>query len=263
MNVISERYNLAVNFSDFDGDYFLARNATKKQRETMHELDRKWVTKILSTSRFSQHSSLLDIGCSDGKFLEPFHQKGFRICGIEPNQVQANKASDAGTKIVTKPSEVEDLGVVVIRGTLHHLPDFEETICQIFEAFNNSSSGDDKFLFVLAEPNADSRIFQRFGKLPALEESAGFSSNYRVYSAERLKQYFEMKGAEVALAYPYMNTPYSNLPLDILKYTSMMLFGRYIKVPWFGNMFNMGVRFEGGKTFNAIEKRDRQDFYKI
>jgi SAM-dependent methyltransferase len=235
-----------MNFKDFDDAYFLARIPTNKQRETMHELDRKWITQNLLTSKFSHQSSLLDIGCSDGKFLEPYHQRGYRICGIEPNRLQAKKASDAGTEIITEPSEVSDLGAVIIRGTLHHLPDFEETMHQIFEAFNKSTSDDDKFIFVLAEPNADSRIFQRFGKLPALEENPNFSSNYRVHSAERLQQYFEMYGAEVVLAYPYINTPYSNLPLDFLKYISMMYLGRYIKVPWFGNMFNMSVRFEGG-----------------
>lgn len=243
-----------MNLKNFDDNYHLARISTTRQRETMHKLDRKWIAKNLLTSKFSQKSSFLDIGCSDGNFLRPFHQKGFRICGIEPNKMQANKAAGAGIEIVTKPSEVSDLGAVVIRGTLHHLPDFEEVIHQVFESFNNSTSGDDKFIFVLAEPNADSRIFQRFGRLPALEEKLDFTSNYRVHSAERLKQYFELYGAEVVLAYPYINTPYSNLPLDFLKHSSMMLLGHYIKVPWFRNMFNMAVRFESGHhlQFNRL-----------
>lgn len=240
-----------MNTNDFDNYYFFARKQTEAKRKKMHDRDRKWILQNLTESNFSYGSAILDIGCSDGNLLKPLKRMGYEIYGIEPNLDQANSAAQSGIKIVEKPSDVPNLGAVVIRGTLHHIPDADKLLRSIIAAFRKPTVVSGNWLFILAEPNADSKIFKRFHRLPALEESPDFSSNYKVHSATFLKSYLEISGAKVSLIYPYIKTPYSCFPLDILKYSWMLLTGRYIRVPWFGNMFNLSAHFHSPNFFTS------------
>lgn len=230
-----------MQFQDFNDEYFNAREKDMYQRFLMHELDRRFIRKLISEDFLGEKSILLDIGCSDGTFVYPFIQNGWEVYGIEPNIAQQKLAIAKGVKIVEHVSEIPQLDLVVIRGTLHHLPDWEASLDEIFTKFQISPIKKSKWLFILAEPNADSWIFQKFGKLPAVEENPQFGSNYRIFSSQELNEYFVKSGAVVHVQYPYLKTPYRKFWRDLLKVSRMFFLKRYERTPWFGNMFNMAV----------------------
>jgi SAM-dependent methyltransferase len=220
---------------DFDNEYFAHREKDLLNRLKMHALDRKWVRKLIG--EYGGKPILLDIGCSDGSFAADFSRDGFRIFGIEPNVFQANLASQKGIQIVDTFEEIPHLDVVIIRGTLHHLPNYRIVLESVFTLFEKSPGQSDKWIFILAEPNSESQTFRRFQKLPAIEQSQNFQSNYKIFGARELKEYFQLKG-EVHLDYPYLRTPYRKLWRDSLQTIS----SNYLGTPWFRNQFNLGVR---------------------
>ena len=230
-----------MQFEDFNDHYFDARVNDMRERHLMHELDREYISRRVTKSVSVKKSTLLDIGCADGAFVEPFILQGHEVYGIEPNEAQRNLARAKGVKIVESISEVPGLDLVIIRGTLHHLPDWRASVDEIFEKFQIDLNKNTKWLFILAEPNSSSWIYQKFGRLPAVEEDSQFKSNYKIFSAGELREYFVNRGAFIHVQFPYLKTPYQHFWRDLIKVSRMLVLRRYERTPWFGNMFNMAV----------------------
>lgn len=232
-----------MNTIDFDESYFEARKRSDAQRMTMHDIDRKWVMSFINSAKpVAQQSkrAFLDIGCSDGRFL-----KGFGFAegnwGIEPNASQSEMARDNGLKMVDSASEVPRLDTVILRGVLHHLPDYRETISKIIHAFTNSQSSNTKFLFLLANPNAGSLMYKKFGRLPALESGTNFNSVYKVHGAKEIMGELNLNGFIGHLHYPYLLTPYSHPIQDFSSIIKSVTLRRYIPSPFPRNMFNLAL----------------------
>ena len=201
-----------MNSDDFGDSYFAARVATDAARMRMHELDRLWILRhinFIAPTSGKSHRTYLDIGCADGRFL-----KGFNFSegtwGIEPNARQQDLARSNGLQIANSISDVPNLDSVIMRGVLHHLPDYKETIGQIIESFKHSDSPNKKFLFLLANPNAHSFFYRKFGRLPALEFGKDFDSIHKVHAAKDIMNELKSFGFIGRIQYPYLHTPYSS-----------------------------------------------------
>jgi hypothetical protein len=231
---------------DFDDFYFEARIKTEVARLKMHEIDRRFVrtqlNRIQAKVKISDRA-VLDVGCADGKFLRGFKMNG-NSWGIEPNKGQQKSANANGLQIVSKVSQVPGLDTVILRGVLHHLPDYRNTIHEISEAFVNSSSKNRKVLFLLANPNADSIIYRSFQRLPALEFGQGFNSVYKVHSAKGIVTELESLGFNCGIRYPYLNTPYSCVSKDFYRFATSIASRKYIETPFPRNMFNLVATFQ-------------------
>jgi SAM-dependent methyltransferase len=229
---------------DFDADYFEARQKDSIRRHKMHELDRKLILRKLG-SKGKTRLKLLDIGCANGEFSKPFLLKGWEIFGIEINQEQAEIAGKSGIRILKSIENPPNFDVVLIRGTLHHIPDATSLLESITRNFR-LGDGATKHLFILAEPNSESMIYRNFQKLPAIEDSDRFSSNYQIYGAKKLKKYLNLLGYDATLSYPYFKTPYRTFVKDCCRALQMVLTNQYISTPWFRNMFNITCVYREG-----------------
>ena len=212
----------------------------------MHEIDREWILSQLNSTEPCESKltrTFLDIGCSDGLFLKGFNLGG-GIWGIEPNISQQKIARTNGVQIVNNIADVPNLDTVILRGVLHHLPDYEDIIAQICTVFSNSNSSNKKYLFLIANPNAESLVFKKFGRLPALEFGASFASVYKVHGAKSTLLELESKGFSGYLQYPYLNTPYSHPVRDFSLVLKSFMTGRYISSPFPRNMFNLVAKFD-------------------
>ena len=88
---------------DFGDSYFEKRIKTQKQRLDMHRLDFNWVQARLR--EIGHHrAKILDIGCSDGAFLNQFSKDQFELFGIEPNEQEAKKSKKLGIQILDTQS---------------------------------------------------------------------------------------------------------------------------------------------------------------
>jgi hypothetical protein len=226
---------------DFDDSYFVARLSSEASRMKMHELDRRWMLRQIDSIERKDNKSprvLLDIGCADGRFLKGFNLDG-GIWGIEPNARQKKLAKANGLQITNSISKVPNLDSVILRGVLHHLPNYTETFGQILEALVQSKSVNKKLLFLLANPNAESFFYQKFGRLPALEFGTRFESVYKVHCANEVLRELNLLGFKGRIRYPYLRTPYSSPLKDLRTFTQSIVVGEYIPTPFPRNMFNL------------------------
>jgi hypothetical protein len=136
-------------------------------------------------------------------------------------------------------SEVTDLDSVILRGVLHHLPDYKETFGKIIEAFLNSKSLNSKLLFLLANPNSDSIIYRKFERLPALEFGTGFDSVYKVHAANEILRELNLLGFKGRVYYPYLQTPYSSPLEDFKTFIKSIATEKFIPTPFPRNIFNL------------------------
>lgn len=208
----------------------------------MHQLDFDWVRKKLGKMPHAKYK-ILDIGCSDGSFLNQFPRHEFELFGIEPNKTEAMKSTALGIRILDSCDDYSDFDVVVIRGTLHHLPNSQEFLNQLLLSFSVPNLVGDKYFFALANPNSEALVYRKFKKLPALEKQLTFSSLYKVWGAKELKKSLEEKGALVKLSYPYFDTPYRNLVTDLTKFSISVIWNTYKDFAFPRNMFNLSAIF--------------------
>lgn len=230
-----------MNSSDFDDSYFAARVSSDAMRMRMHEIDRSWLLRQIYSIEPKGNKAprtYLDIGCADGRFLCGFHLEG-GIWGIEPNARQQEIAKENGLQVTDTISKVENLDSVILRGVLHHLPDYKDTFGQITEAFLHSKSLNRKFLFLLANPNSNSILYRKFGRLPALEFGSNFDSVYKFHAAEEVLCELNSLGFKGRIQYPYIRTPYSRPFKDLKAFTQSIAVGKYIPTPFPRNMFNL------------------------
>ena len=167
--------------NDFNQAYFDQRKSDIQRREKMHVLDRKFIERHVSKN-LSLPVSVLDIGCEDGSFSKPFLSHGWKVFGIEINSEIAKLAKANGINILTKIDLDQKFDIVIIRGALHHLSEHERILQSIQSNFNRFESSI-KWLFILAEPNAESFIYCKFNKLPAINDDYKFNSNHKIHGA--------------------------------------------------------------------------------
>ena len=227
---------------DFGDAYFVKRIKTKKQRMEMHRLDFNWVRARLREIGHNR-AKILDVGCSDGAFLNQFPKDQFELFGIESNEQEAKKSKRLGIQILDTQSTFKNFDIVIIRGTLHHLPNSQEFIDQLSLSFSNSNSDIGKFFFALANPNSESLLYRKFGTLPALEKEATFDSLFKVWGGKELANLLERKGAQVDLSYPYFRTPYRNLFTDPINVLFSLTSNTYRDAAFPKNMFNLAAKF--------------------
>jgi hypothetical protein len=228
--------------SDFDDAYFAKRVFTQKQRTEMHRLDYRWIRAKLGKNGHKRFS-ILDIGCSDGSFLSQFPTSEFELFGIEPNKREAEKCKEKAIIILEALSSYKDFDIVIIRGTLHHLPDSQGFIKTLCLSFSESSTSSNKFFFALANPNCESLLYRKFSMLPALEKEPTFDSLFKVWGGKELANLLESNGAQVDLSYPYFRTPYKNLLSDPANVLISLMSKTYRDVAFPRNMFNLAAKF--------------------
>jgi hypothetical protein len=236
--------------SDFNRAYFDQRKFDIRRREKMHALDRKFIEKQVSKS-LSLPISLLDIGCEDGSFSKPFLSYGWNVFGIEINSKIAKLANANGIKLLKSVELDKKFDIVIIRGTLHYLPDYE-TVLQSIKSNFIEFDGNTKWLFILAEPNAESFIYRRFNKLPSIEDDIYFRSNHKIHGANALRIHLRELGFTTVLKYPYIKTPYRKLPSDIKEFIILLFTKRYKPFPWFRNTFNLVGKYPSTEKSRQI-----------
>ena len=172
--------------SDFDDRYHEVRESSNKKRTLQHESDFLEVEKFINLNvdllrKPIGELEIIDIGCSNGEFSEKFNSIG-SVTGVEINKIQASEAAKRIKLVLREIPKNSIFDIVLIRGTLQHLPD--ENI--FFNFLSENLAGPGAIVAILGNPNADSAIYKRTGSLPALDVSPKFESNFKIYSPSSL-----------------------------------------------------------------------------
>ncbi len=211
---------------EFEDAYFNNRKLNDVKRLKSFSLEAEFIKKIVRTD-----GKICDVGCSTGEFLQFINWSGSKF-GIEVNLFAAKEAEKKSIRIITTledSSEVFD--VIILRGTIQHLPSPFETISSAFDKLRPGG-----VLFFIATPNAESIYFRLFCDLPAFD----FPRNYWLPGFKHLKLVCEREGFILTAAqFPYLKSGYAS-KWDVMKFIGRII----LRTPRLsgafpGNMMNL------------------------
>lgn len=194
---------------EFGDEYFSNRNLNDLRRMRSFALEAKFM------SQYAQNTgTVCDVGCSTGEFLKFINWQGKKF-GIEINSFAADEAKKASIHIIEDLQDTLDIfDVVILRGTIQHLPSPFETIKMAFDKLRPGG-----VLFLIATPNTDSIYFRIFGDLPAFD----FPRNYWLPGFKQLKIVCEREGFIFSgVQYPYLNSGYASR-WDFIKFLTRII----------------------------------------
>jgi SAM-dependent methyltransferase len=182
---------------EFGDEYFSDRNLNDLKRMKSFVLEARFMNKYANNA-----GTVCDIGCSTGEFLKFIEWQGEKF-GIEVNSFAAKEAEKASIQIIEKLQDTINIfDVIILRGTIQHLPSPFETIKTAFDKLRPGG-----VLFLIATPNADSIYFRIFGDLPAFD----FPRNYWLPGFKQLKLVCEREGFILSgVQYPYLKSGYAS-----------------------------------------------------
>ncbi len=211
---------------EFDDSYFQERHLNDSRRLKSFSLEKEFILKFANLDL-----TVCDVGCSTGEFLSFLSWKGAKY-GLEINKFAANEARKRSIKIIESLNDCSrDLEVIIMRGTIQHLPSPFEFI---ESAYKKLAPGG--VLLFLATPNIDSIYYRIFRDLPALD----YPRNFWLPGAKHLKLVATRVGFNFMDAeFPYFNSGYASLwdiPKFLLRFFSR---SRIFQSSFPGNMMNM------------------------
>lgn len=187
----------------FDAGYFSVYGNDPK-RAFMYRMERDRILKLKPSGR------ILDIGCGIGAFLNEFPDADWHKFGVDVSEHAVEIARSAGIKIKMGEAayDYEDgfFDVIVMRGSLQHLPDPFQTIARCKELLKPEG-----LLVFLSIPNTNSPYFRRFRTLPILTETLNILQPSDTMMVNALQN---MGFRVLNVRYPYIETPYANVIMD-------------------------------------------------
>ncbi|MBL7036664.1 class I SAM-dependent methyltransferase [Candidatus Microgenomates bacterium] len=219
-----------------DSDY-------NKMESTFRNIFKKRFELIEKQLSFKKGGTVLEIGCSNGVFLDLFKERGFETWGIEPSKT-ADRAKKKGHKVLKTTFEKAKLqsdyfDVVVLNHTLEHLKNPEEILKKVGKVLKKDG------IVYIDVPNVGSLLSIIMGKrwpylLPE-EHLWQFNkdsitklvkkSGFRVIYWESRSGIFEYKNPLLELhrkkfVIDILASPYSLLATVLNKGDSMSIIGR-------------------------------------
>ena len=211
---------------EFGDEYFSNRNLNDSRRMRSFALEAKFMYQYAHNT-----GTVCDVGCSTGEFLKFINWQGKKF-GIEVNSFAASEAKKASIQIIEDLQDtIEIFDVIILRGTIQHLPSPFETIKTAFDKLRPGG-----VLFLISTPNADSIYFRIFGDLPAFD----FPRNYWLPGFQQLKLVCEREGFIFSgVQYPYLKSGYAS-SWDFVKFIARI----FARTPRLGcafpkNMMNL------------------------
>jgi len=110
---------------------YLGGTAATSHRVARHKKDFDAVSQFLQHSHISSNSTVLDIGCSGGRYIQLFTANGFRPCGMDTSRVALQYANSlfgqnamfVNASVTHFPFREDAFDIVLCIGLLHHFDD--------------------------------------------------------------------------------------------------------------------------------------------
>ncbi len=103
----------------------------------------------LINSMSQGEKNLLDIGSGTGDFLMYAKSQGWKVCGVEPNQIARQKSSQKGIQVMSNIDDLNEIKfqVITLWHVLEHFTDLEKAITKITTLLEDNGT------LVVAVPN--------------------------------------------------------------------------------------------------------------
>lgn len=140
----------------YDSEVYISHTDAKKSLvDKVYQLVKRYSLKKkvkLINSFQTSNKRLLDVGAGTADFLLTAQKAGWKISGIEPNDLAKQNALEKGIALLTSLKDVQGqkFDVITLWHVLEHLPDLENDVSQICELL------DEKGTLIIAVPNFNS-----------------------------------------------------------------------------------------------------------
>ncbi len=166
-------------------DYISHTDKKKGLLSGLYQLVKKWSLRKKTKLIYRQNSGtgfLLDIGAGTGDFLVSAREKGWKVCGMEPNQKAASLAFQKGISLKDSLQEFEgkQFDVLTLWHVLEHIPNLEETISQLTDLVKLNGT------LIIAVPNFKSFDADYYGKFWAAYDVPRHLWHFSKTAIERL-----------------------------------------------------------------------------
>lgn len=223
-------------------NYNKFRNHTSshfKLRLKQYEIDSNFLSNIISKG------NILDVGCSDGIFLNKLNQVGiYNLFGIDPDEMAIKNAKKKFPKIKFESSNLLEFeskikfDAIIFRGSFQFLGlELQDTLKKL----HHISKRKTKFFF-FSLPNSDSFLYYLFKEKWNLFDEKSHKLIFNKFSIERLCKLYNFEIEHIS--YPYIDTPYANPLKDYKKIMRSIRLGNFVNVPFWGNMMQLVLKIK-------------------
>ena len=218
---------IAQRFAD---QYFEQRMGNDKRRQMQFSIDSKLIRK------YKQEGKLCDVGCSTGEFIKALGWKRDDCYGIEVNESAKEIAKEYMSFNKDIHNSISFFDIVIMRGTLQHL---NTPFYDLQKAYRALKPGG--YLYILCTPNTESIVYRLKKRLPALVAEQNFWLPGLEETCNALRNMGYIIAEKRCL---YLNSPYSCVAKDHLKFIANMVTNTYRPHAFWGNMFDIVAKKE-------------------
>lgn len=201
---------LAEYYANYIGRRRLSNDLKMEQRKIQYQFDREFIEHFISEGK------VLDVGCNGGFFLEAL-SGNFEKHGIEidPEAVAYARKSqkEFGRKVLhaslmEAPYGASSFDIIVMRGTIEHLPDPVSAIRKISQLLKKGG-----YYYIAATPNGDSFAANLFRDKWTLFHPVQHIWHFSPRTLSLICSRFGLK--LIAKDFPYLGTPCENVHEDV------------------------------------------------
>lgn len=218
-----------------------------KKRNQMYQIEYEFSQQYVFTGK------VLDIGCSNGSFLDVYKARGYETFGVEYGKEAAIAAGETHKVRYGVFSEMdfekEKFDLIIFRGVLQYIPypkKYLEKAVDLLRPKQGMRPGG--YLFITAQPNMNSLAFRLFGK-KFTQPVTG--ADFIGFTEQLLTRYLMEWGLKkVGERYFYPETPYAKEEEDLLKMAKAIQYKRegkevdFSSPAYWGNMMTLMYTFQ-------------------
>jgi hypothetical protein len=221
----------------------------QRKRNSKNKIELRTCERIRDSKRIIQNfrgdveeRTIVDIGGEYGDFLNLIKQKSSKLFIVEIPPI--NNLINQSIQYIDINSLPKNLDTVLLRGVCQYLDDYQFQIIfeTIYESFQNSTSKNNKLLFIYSNPNPKSIRFKKYQLLPATLGEQSYIKRIRSlddFNRLLLPFNYEM----IKVEYPYLTSCYSSIFKDFMNFCAMYFSRVKNHRAWFNQMFNVTYRF--------------------
>lgn len=218
-----------------------------KKRNQMYQIEYAF------SQQYVFRGKVLDIGCSNGSFLDVYKARGYETFGVEYGKEAAIAAGETHKVRYGVFSEMdfekEKFDLIIFRGVLQYIPypkKYLEKAVELLRPKQGMRPGG--YLFITAQPNMNSLAFRLFGK-KFTQPVTG--ADFIGFTEQLLTRYLMEWGLKkVGERYFYPETPYAKEEEDLLKMAKAIQYKRegkevdFSSPAYWGNMMTLMYTFQ-------------------
>jgi SAM-dependent methyltransferase len=204
-----------------------------------YEIDSNFFSNIISKG------NILDVGCSDGIFLNKLNQlENYCLFGIDPDELAIKNAKKKFPKIKFKTSNLlgfqpkTKFDAIIFRGSFQFLGlELHDTLKKLPLISKHNAK-----IFLFSLPNSDSFLYYLLKEKWNLFDTDSHKLIFNKFSIEKLCKLYNFEIEH--FSYPYIGTPYANPSKDYKKIIQSIYSKNYANVPFWGNIMQFVLKIK-------------------